>query len=275
MKTSFSIALSFLIMYLLCKLHTSNANSIYNNNFSIFCVIFSLALAFGITWILNRCMPKTIAYVKATKVAPILENIFSNDTQSFIRRLRRSLTFHFSVAFFFIIGSIVALFAIWHYPNSFGYEEVWIAFIIFTAIAINSTTCSFRLMKSVRLLELQPTTQTCIDVATNYYHLDYASYHNAREEKTPEQTLPTQPCYYLGYLFINSIASIICILAALLALFFSFLFLHGDRLATNAEGLFLLTYGCILIYIGFRDILSHRWLSLISDSKDECNPQRP
>ena len=258
MKTSFSIALSFLIMYLLCKLLTGNASSIYNDNFPIFCVIFSLALAFGITWILNRCMPKTIAYVKAKKVAPILENIFSNDTQSFILRLRCSLTFHFSVAFFFIIGSIVTLFAIWHYPNSFGYEEVWIAFIIFTAIAINSTICSFQLMKSVRLLELQPTTQTCIEVATNYYHLDYASYHNAREEKTPEQTLPSQPRYYLGYLFINSIASIICILAALFAMFVGSLLLLGGRLATDAEGLSLLTYGCILLYIGFRDILSPR-----------------
>ena len=259
MKTSFSIALSFLIMYLLCKLHTYNASAIHNDNFAIFCVIFSPALAFGITWILNRCMPKTIAYVKAKNVAPILENIFSKDTQSFIRRLRRSLTFHFSVAFFFIIGSIVTLFAIWYNPNSFVHENIWTAFIIFTAIAINSAICSFRLMKSVRLLELQPTSQTCIDVATNYYHLDYASYHNAREEKTLEQTLPSQPRYYFGYLFINSIASIICILAALLAMFFSsFWFVWSDRLAYIANGLCILTYGCILIYIGFRDILSPR-----------------
>lgn len=81
MKTSFYFVLWILIYPILGLF---NNGFIDNNAF-----IVALAIVWGLSWLLNRMMPDTQTYERASQVAPILEDVYSGIVSSFKKRLVR------------------------------------------------------------------------------------------------------------------------------------------------------------------------------------------
>ena len=81
MKTSFFFVL-WILIYPILRLFN---NSFINNN----TFIVALAVVWGLSWLLNRIMPDTITYERASRIAPILEDVYTGNVASFKKRLVR------------------------------------------------------------------------------------------------------------------------------------------------------------------------------------------
>ena len=75
MKTSFYFVLWILIYPILGLLNISFIN---NNTFVV-----ALAAVWGISWLLNQTMSKTHTYERASQIAPILEDVYTCNVESF------------------------------------------------------------------------------------------------------------------------------------------------------------------------------------------------
>ncbi len=84
MKTGFYFVLWILIYPILGLLN----NSFINNN----AFIVALAVVWGLSWLLNRVMPKTLTYEQVTQIAPILEDVYTGNVPSFKKRLSKETT---------------------------------------------------------------------------------------------------------------------------------------------------------------------------------------
>ena len=81
MKTSFYFVLWILIYPILGLLN----NDFVNNN----AFVVALAAVWGFSWVLNRSMPKTLTYERVSQIAPILEDVYTGNVESFRKRLSR------------------------------------------------------------------------------------------------------------------------------------------------------------------------------------------
>ena len=82
MKTSFYFIVWILIYPLLGLFH----NSFINQN----AFIVALLAVWGLSWLLNRTMPETLSYERATHTAPLLEYVYTGNIGGFRKHVTRT-----------------------------------------------------------------------------------------------------------------------------------------------------------------------------------------
>ncbi|MBD5294715.1 MAG: hypothetical protein HDS25_00125 [Bacteroides sp.] len=244
MKTSFYFVLWIVIYPILNLFH----NSFINDH----AFIIALAIVWGISWLLNRLMPETLAYERVSQITPILEDVYTGNVAAFGKRLRREACIEFVTAIYFVVTIIVIAIAVF----VIGLND-WIALVIFGVFTFGAISRSIALMKAKSSLNENPTGEQCMEIATETYKLDYAAYYEQRQDVSYKEMYPPRPSHFKVFqtcsIIIAGIAVIlglVYVITAILIMLGSFSF-EGGALA----GMYSL-YGLLAIYFGIKDIIT-------------------
>ncbi len=259
MKTSFYFVLWILIYPILGLFN----NDFINNN----AFIVALATVWGLSWLLNRLMPKTLTYERVSQIAPILEDAYTGNVASFGKRLTHESSIELVTAIYFAVTTIVIGIAVF----IAGIND-WIALVIFGFFAFGAIGRTTNLMKAKSSLNENPTGEQCVEIATETYKLDYASYYEQRQEFSNNEMLPPRPRHFKLF---QIFSTIIAVIAALLGLFYIILgiiiMLSQSSLETGAVAGMYFLYGSLAAYFGVKDSISV--IHSNSNTKSICKQQ--
>ena len=248
MKTSFYFVLWFVIYPILGQFN----NSFIDNN----AFVIALAIVWGLSWLLNKIMPKTLAYERATQVFPILENVYTGNVASFKKRLARRSYIEVITAIYFSITTLVIAIAV----IKFGIND-WISLAIFLFFTIATVSRSSILLKATMQLKGNPTPEQCMEIVDETYKLDYNSYFEMRSMAAYDEIFPPKPTFFKVFIIFSIIIAIIvaffglylCIIDGFVLLTFQTLEIPDEELAF--AGMYFL-YGTLAAYYGIKDIIS-------------------
>lgn len=244
MKTSFYFVIWMLIYPILGLF---NNNFIDNNAF-----IVALAIVWGLSWLLNRIMPDTLAYERAAQIAPILEDVYTGNVTSFKKRLVRESNIETIMAIYFVITTVVIALAIF----KTGVND-WIALIVFGFFTFGALSYSLSLLRANSKLKSNPTPEQCMEIAIDTYELDYASYYDARKGVSYQDMIPPKPKYFKVFKIFSFIIAAIALLLGLLNIIFSVLvMLSQASIETGAVAGMYFLYGSLAAYFGAKDFIS-------------------
>ena len=244
MKTSFYFVLWILIYPILGLFN----NDFINNN----AFIVALAAVWGLSWLLNRLMPKILTYERVSQIAPILEDVYTGNVASFGKRLTHESSIELVTAIYFAITTIVIGIAVF----IAGIND-WIALIVFGFFTFGALGRAINLMKAKSLLNENPTGEQCMEIATETYKLDYASYYEQRQEVSYKDMMPPCPRHFKVF---QIFSVIIAIIAALLGLFYIItailIMLGSSSFEAGAYAGMYFLYGSLATYFGIKDIIT-------------------
>ena len=240
MKTSFYFVFWILIYPLLGLLHSP---VITQNSF-----IIALILSFGLSWLLNRLMPSIFAYERKLQVYPILSDVFEGKVESFKKRLLRKTVVSIATAVYFLLITFVLLCLM---------DNDWFAVIIFGFFTFAYISRSATMLRTYLSLKDNPTPEQCMNIASDTYRLDYASYYEERMRMGGQSWLPAPPKHFKLF----QICSIVfASLAALFGLIFMAMFVISMFGITSVLGAVFagtsFLYGTLALYFGVSDIVS-------------------
>ena len=244
MKTSFYFVLWILIYPILGLFD----NSFINNN----AFIVALAVVWGLSWLLNRIMPETLTYERASQIAPILEDVYTGNVASFKKRLSRETSIEVITAIYFVVTTVVIAIAVF----KLGIND-WIALAIFGFFTIGAISGSAGLIKAKSQLNDNPTGEQCMEIADETYKLDYASYYEARSNVSYEEMLPPKPKHFKAFKIFSIVISTIASLLGLLYIVFGIvIMLSQSSLEAGAVAGMYFLYGSLAAYFGVKDFIS-------------------
>lgn len=248
MKTSFYFVLWILIYPIL---EFIDINFINNNSFLV-----ALVTILGTSWLIKRTIPNVITYNRASEIAPILEDVYTENIAAFKKRLSRQTIIEVVTSIYFIVTIAVIIFAMIKTSNS-----DWFALIVFGFFAFSAISRSFTLMKALNNLKNDFTSEICMNIAKDTYKLDYSSYYEARQTSTYSEMLPSRPRFYKVFQIASLVIAIICTVLGLLYLrevLFGFICAILDDPKpgfVTLLGMYSL-YGSLASYFGIKDIMS-------------------
>ena len=244
MKTSFYFVLWFLIYPTLGLLNNEFIN---NNAFFV-----ALVAVWGLSWLLNRVMPKTLTYERASQVAPILEDVYTGNVSCFSKRLSSDTLIETVTAIYFSVTTLVVAMTIF----LVGVND-WVALIVFGFFTIGAISRSIKLSKAKAALYSNPTAEECMEIATTVYQLDYASYYEARNGLNYSDMLPLKPRYFKGFQIFSVVVAGIAVILGLLYVNSGILLIsNGYSFEAGAlSGMYFL-YGSLATYFGVKDIIT-------------------
>ena len=244
MKTSFYFVLWILIYPFLWLFDNSFIN---NNTF-----IVAFAIIWGLSWLLNRIMPETLTYERASQIAPILEDVYTGNVASFKKRLSREASIGVITAIYFAVTTGVVAIAVFEV----GIND-WIPLAIFGVFTIGAISRSAGLIKAKSQLNDNPTSEQCMEIAGETYKLDYASYYEARCNVSYEEMLPTKPKHFKAFKIFSIVISTIASLLGLLYIVFGIvIMLSQSSLEAGAIAGMYFLYGSLATYFGVKDFIS-------------------
>lgn len=259
MKTSFYFVFWILIYPILGLFN----NSFIDNN----AFIVSLAIVWGLSWLLNRMMPDSLSYERASQVAPILEDVYTGNVSSFKKRLVRDSNIETVTAIYFAVTTVVIALAIF----KVGVND-WIAFVIFGLFTYGAISRSISLIRAKAALKSNPTPEQCMEIADETYKLDYASYYDAHNGVSYQDMLPPKPRYFKAFKIFSIVFAVIASLLGLLYIILSILImLSQTTLETGAVAGMYFLYGSLAAYFGVKDFASclHTRSNTVTISKEQ------
>ena len=244
MKTSFYFVLWILIYPILGLFH----NSFIDNN----AFIVALAVVWGLSWLLNRIMPETLTYERASQIAPILEDVYTGNIASFKKRLSREANIEVITAIYFIVTTIVIALAVFNT----GVND-WLALAIFGFFTIGAISRSNSLIKAKSQLKNNSTPEQCVEIAEETYKLDYASYYEVRCNVPYEEMLPPKPRLFKAFKMFSTVMAAIASLLGLLYIVLGIIIMvsQSSLEAGAVAGMYFL-YGSLAAYFGVKDFIS-------------------
>lgn len=244
MKTSFYFVLWILIYPILGLFN----NSFIDNN----AFIVALAIVWGLSWLLNRIMPDTLTYERASQVAPILEEVYTGNVSAFMKRLSRESKIEIVTSIYFIITTIVIALAIFK-----GEVTNWIVLVIFGFFTYGAISRSISLTRAKVDLKSNPTSEQCKEIADDTYKLDYASYYDARNGVSYQDIFPPQPKYFKAFkVFSVVMASLASLLGLLYIILGVLIMLSQTNLETGAVAGMYFLYGSLAACFGVKGFIS-------------------
>lgn len=244
MKTSFYFVLWILIYPLLGLLNNSAVNE--------HAFLVAIIVVYGISWLLNRLMPDTIAYENALLTAPILEDVYTGNVESFQKRLSKYTLLESITGLYFVITSVVIAITIF-----MTRANDWFALIIFVFFAIGAISRSLKFLKAKSQLKENPTAEQCMEIADDTYSLDYAAYYEMRNATAYSEVLPSKPRYFGLF---KAFTITFAVIAIILGLFYivggiGYMCMRMS-MATGALAGMIFLYGSLAAYYGIKDFLS-------------------
>lgn len=213
--------------------------------------IMALLAVFGISFLLNKLMPRTLVYEHMESSLPVLEDIYKGDVGAFGKRLVRDTTVNIFEAIYFVVVFAIILLSFIYGAREFA------ALIVFGWLGYGVVTRAMKFHQAQNALALNPTPQECMTIANNLYNLDYAAYYNEREGKTYEEMLPPRPQFYTAFqvatiifAVVSALFGLVFIALAAMSFFGSMSIVHGLYWGMN----FL--YGSLALYFGVRDVIT-------------------
>lgn len=241
MKTSFYFVL-WILVYPILGLF--NNTFIANNSF-----IVALALVWGLSWLLNRTMPKILTYERASQIAPIMEDVYTGNVPAFIQRLRTDTRIETFTSIYFLVTTVVIAYAVF----AAGVND-WVALIVFGFFTFGAISRSIKLNNALSTTKSSPTPEQCVETAEEMYQFDYANYYEGRQAYSYEQMLPERPNHFKAFQIFSVVIAGICSLLGLLYIVLAVLVMIGsDNLATDALAGMCLLYGSLAAYFGIKD----------------------
>ncbi len=259
MITSFYFVLWILIYPILGLI----SNSFIDNN----AFIVALAIVWGFSRFLNRVMPKTLTYERATQIAPILEDVYTSNVQSFRKRLSKETAIETVTAIYFSVTTVVIALAIF----KAGVND-WIALAIFGFFTFGAISRSASLIKAKSQLKANPTPAQCMEIAVKTYKLDYAPYYEAHTGVSYNDMLPPKPRYFKAFRVFSIMISSIALLLGLLYIVLGIvtMIFQSSLEAGAVAGMYSL-YGSLATYFGIKNFIS----SIQLQKKSALNNQNP
>ena len=244
MKTSFYFVLWILIYPILGLFNNEFVN---NNAFFV-----ALVAVWGLSWLLNRVMPKTLTYERASQIAPILEEVYTGNVNSFSKRLSSDTFIETVTAIYFSITTLVVAMTIF----LVGVND-WVPLIVFGFFTIGAISRSIKLGKARAALRSNPTAEECMEIATDVYQLDYASYYEAHNGVVYSDMLPPKPRYFKGFQIFSLVVAGIATLLGLLYIISGILIMFdGSSIEIGAVAGMYFLYGSLATYFGVKDIIT-------------------
>ena len=251
MKTSFYFVLWILIYPILSLLNNEFVN---NNAFFV-----ALVAVWGVSWLLNRVMPKTLTYERVSQIAPILDDVYTGNVNSFSKRLSSDTLIETVTAIYFSVTTLVVAMTIFLVGvNDFNDFNDWVALIVFGFFTIGAISRSIKLGKAKAALHSNPTAEECMEIATDVYQLDYASYYEAHNGVDYADILPAKPRYFKSF---QIFSLVIAAIAAILGLLYiisgiEMMFINGRSIEIGALAGMYFLYGSLAAYFGVKDIIT-------------------
>lgn len=244
MKTSFYFVL-WIVIYPI--LYLFNNSFIDNNAF-----IFALIIVAGISWLTNKMMPKIIVYERFSQSAPMLEDVYTGNVSSFLKRLSRDfLVEAISVAYFVITFIVIILTILKSGVND------WIALIIFGIFSFGVISRCLTIYRAKSELKSEPTPEKCMEIAEGIYKLDYASFYEYRQRVSYEELLSRKPRYFKVFkVFSIVMAGIATILGFVYFVIGILVMISQNSLESGAVAGMYLLYGSLAAYFGVKDFIS-------------------
>lgn len=242
MKTSFYFVLWIAIYPILSLI------GIYNNEFYV--AFFAI---WGLSWLLNHVMPKTLIYEKASEDAPILEDVYTGNVASFSRRLSRDAAIQIVAGVYF---AVTVTFIIIMLLNG-GFDGL-LELVIFGIFAYGAISRSVSLLSAKSQLRANPTPEQCMDIADETYRLDYATYYENRVNAANcKEALPPRPRYFTAFRIFSIIFAVISSLLGTIYLISSiYIMISNTYLEAETIALIGFLYGALAIYYGVIDFIS-------------------
>lgn len=244
MKTSFYFVVWIMIYPILGLFGSSFINQ---NAF-----IVALLAVWGLSWLLNRTMPETLAYERASQVAPILEDIFTGNLIHFRKRITRQAIIESITSFYFLITTLFLILSIAKYGGN-----DWLALIIFALFTYSTIARSIRLLNDYSRLKAGTTKEECERIAADTYGLDYEAYAQNRERSSYADMLPPKPNHYKAFQIFSMVLSGICMCLGLVYIVIGLVLMIGtDSMETGAIVGIQFLYGSLATYFGIKDLIS-------------------
>lgn len=244
MKTSFYFVV-WIIIYPILEL--LNVDFINRNSFVV-----ALVIVWGLSWVLNRVMPETFRdYERAIQIAPILEDVYLGNVTSFRKRLSRLALLEIIYAIYFCVTIVVIALTIF----MAGVND-WIALVIFAFFAMGAISGSIKLSKALSSIKANPTPEHSMEIAEEYFNLDYASYYEERQSVAYGNILPARPRYFKAFLWISIIFASIAFLLGVIYVFLSVaIMLTNNHIEAQAWACMIFLYGSLAAYFGVKDFM--------------------
>lgn len=243
MKTSFYFVVWILIYPLLGLFH----NSFINQN----AFIVALLAVWGLSWLLNRTMPKTFTYEGATQTAPLLEDIYTGNIERFRKHVTRQAIIESICSFYLLITTLVILLSI-----ADSVSDDWLALIIFAMFTFSAISQSIKLVKAYSCLKKNPTEKECERILSEIYHIDYSVYADEREKVTYNDMLPPRPAHFRAFQIFSMVVSGICVVLGLVYVVLGLLVMFGnDSVGASAIAGMYFLYGSLATYFGIKDLI--------------------
>ena len=244
MKTSFYFVVWIAIYPLLGLLHVS---FIEQN-----ALVVALLAVFGLSWLLNRSMPETLAYERVRQAAPVMEEVFTGDIGRFRKRITRQAIAEAFTSIYLLISTLVILLSIVDYGNN-----DWVGLIIFALITFSVISRSIKLLKAYSQLKVNPTKEEGERIVIDVYRMNYPAYAEQREGRSYKEMFPPKPTHFKAFQVFSMIVSGICVVLGLvyIVLGLSAIFGSGYSIMTAIAEMYLL-YGSLATYYGIKDLIS-------------------
>ncbi len=246
MKTSFYFLL-WIIIYPILDL--VNSPVIEENSFLI-----ALAVVWGLSWFINRSMPHILARERALEIVPILEDIYSGNIAAFRKRLSGELRVGLVTSFYFLISTVVILFAVIAYGAS-----DWIALLIFAFFTIGQISRTSTIYKSLIEINHDPSREQCSEAARRVYNIDYSGYEGMRASTTSSsEMLPPPAPRFKTFLIVSLIIAALCAISGVIFLGRGIIlaFFADNKMIISSIAVMNFLYGSLAAYFGVKDFIS-------------------
>ncbi|MGM9846191.1 MAG: hypothetical protein ACI30K_08220 [Muribaculaceae bacterium] len=243
MKTSFYFVIWILVYPLLELLHSPVINE---NLFLVACLA-----VIGLSVMLRFLIPGTIAYDKASRTSPILEDVYTANVASFMKRLRRDTNIEIVSALYFTLATITIVISI----VVSGTIDL-AALIIFGILSVSSIYRCISLVRASAGVKATPTPEQCMYVAEDTYGLDYTAYYEQRNGASYQDVLPKRPKFFTIFTVVSIVFAIIALLLGLLCVIAGLLLLL--EYTNFAYAGITMLYGTLAMCFGVKDIIECR-----------------
>lgn len=212
----------------------------------------ALIVVYGLSYVLNRLMPETLAYERRLEYAEIMNEVYTSNVEAFRRRLSSRAVVDFVTAVYFGATFVVTLYIMLRYDVS-----QWLALVVFGFLAVGTVTNASKMQRAAMRLRRNPVPQESVAVAEEVLGMNYAAYYEARQQDPVGTVTPVPPGGWNYFLVVSVVFSVICGLLGVAFVVYGLVILaYKAPLAAAGQAIIMLLYGSLAAYYGVKDTIT-------------------
>ncbi len=214
--------------------------------------VVALVAVWGLSWLLNKSMPETLAYERALQVGPVLEEVYTGNVGAFRKRLTRHMWIESLTATYFLFSTVAIMFMAF----AVGGSE-WFALLVFAFFMLASVSRAAAIIKALVALKKNPTREECREIAEKTLKLNYEEFYEERVNWSLEEMLADPPKHFRAFQWFSLIVAAVAAILGLVYLGFGITIMVKDpSLEGQAFAGMSFLYGGLAIYFGVRGFVT-------------------